>query len=132
MFLLSLSLLSSVIPLWLENIFCIILTLSNAQFLSQHRLWSTSVNGPCMLEKNVLCSCWRAACSLNVNQSSGLMVSSALVDSADSSISYYLERRAGTPIITVDLSACFGSLSFCIMYFAAVIHTHLESFVSSR
>lgn len=54
MFLLSLSLPSSVIPLWLENICCIILTLSNASFLSQHRLWSTSMNGPCMLEKNAV------------------------------------------------------------------------------
>lgn len=121
--LLPLSLLSSDSTV-VTNTFCIILkTLFNciASFTTQVTVylgeWSMRAWKEC-----VLCSCWRVACSLNVNSSTWLPVScSALADSADTSISYYVERSAGSSPIIVDLSAGFRSVSFCIMHFAPVI-----------
>lgn len=107
------SLLCDLIPLWLENTFCITVILSDLWFLFQPRLRSLLVNVACTLVKNVHCALtggWRVQ-QTSVSPS----VSWLILSRAYQSLSRQEGRRASNDGGFVHLSQICLSLhhAFC-------------------
>lgn len=126
MFQLSLLLIFSFIPMWFENILCLISTLSNffkvcfmtqkVIYLAEHSMWTG--------KKCIFCYCWMRW-SINIIRSSWLMVplraTMCLPNFCLLDVSITEKRDLKFPIIIVDLSISHWTyLKFCLMYFHAL------------